>query len=61
METPAVQERAILTLINPRTDRVECLTVANAEPATWVPYLLEFCGRHCLAPSDVSVSLSTVH
>lgn len=61
MHTPAVQKTAILTLIDVRSNNVECVTVADNEPATVARFMLEFCVRHCLAPSDVGVSLSTIH
>ena len=66
MDTPAVQKTAILTLIDPRTEETECRTVCGhtpgADPWSAVPsHLLDFCARHCVAPSDVQVSLSTIH
>ena len=62
MEAPTAQKMAVLTLIDPRTDQAECRTVTGETPEQMVaPHLLEFCVRHCLAPSDVGVSLSTIH
>ena len=76
METPAVQKMAVLTLIDPRTNEVESRTITSEPPTVgglasaresyqpyfWIaPHLLDFCARHCVAPSDVQVSLSTIH
>ena len=66
MDTPAVQKMAILTLIDPRTNEVESRTITIERESYqlyfWIaPHLIDFCARHCVAPSDVQVSLSTIH